>query len=59
LQNAKDSVTDDTRKVNVALIFNNNRVSFMHNGNPFTEHDIRGLINQISSKQADQKNHRH
>lgn len=54
LQNAKDSVADDTREVNVALIFDNTKVIFMHNGNHFTEHDIRGLINQISSKEVEE-----
>ena len=54
LQNAKDSVADDTREVNVALVFDNKKVSFMHNGNHFTEHDIRGLINQISSKEVEE-----
>lgn len=54
LQNAKDSVADDEREVNVALIFENDKVSFLHNGNHFTEHDIRGLINQISSKEVEE-----
>ena len=54
LQNAKDSVADDAREVNVALVFDNTKVSFMHNGNHFTEHDIRGLINQISSKEVEE-----
>lgn len=32
---------------------NGNKVTFSHNGNHFTEHDIRGLINQISSKEVE------
>ncbi len=54
LQNAKDSVADDKRQVNVTLSYKNNEVIFMHNGNHFTEHDIRGLINQISSKEVEE-----
>jgi hypothetical protein len=54
LQNAKDSVADDTRKVDVCLIRDGDTVSFLHNGNYFTEHDIRGLINQISSKEVEE-----
>lgn len=54
LQNAKDSVADDTRKVDVCLIRNGDTVTFFHNGNHFTEHDIRGLINQISSKEVEE-----
>lgn len=54
LQNAKDSVADDTRKVDVCLMRNGDTVTFSHNGNHFTEHDIRGLINQISSKEVEE-----
>ena len=52
LQNAKDSIADDIRKVDVVLARNGDEVSFSHNGNHFTEQDIRGLINQISSKEV-------
>lgn len=54
LQNAKDSVADDTRKVDVCLMRKGDTVTFFHNGNHFTEHDIRGLINQISSKEVEE-----
>lgn len=54
LQNAKDSVADDTRKVDVCLMRKGDTVTFLHNGNHFTEHDIRGLINQISSKEVEE-----
>lgn len=55
LQNAKDSVADDPgRSVSVQLEFNESYVEFRHNGPPFTEQDIRGLINQISSKEIEE-----
>ncbi len=54
LQNAKDSIADDTRAVDVCLMRNGDTVTFLHNGNHFTEHDIRGLINQISSKEVEE-----
>jgi hypothetical protein len=54
LQNAKDSVADTNRKVSVQIFFNANNLTFRHNGNHFTEKDIRGLINQISSKEVEE-----
>lgn len=54
LQNAKDSVADTDRKVSVQIILDHNKVEFLHNGNHFTEKDIRGLINQISSKEIEE-----
>lgn len=55
LQNAKDSVADsDTRKVSVEIELNKNSVVFRHNGKHFTEKDVRGLINQISSKEIEE-----
>lgn len=54
LQNAKDSVAeDDSKKISVKIILNEDSVEFKHNGSFFTEKDIRGLINQISSKEAE------
>jgi hypothetical protein len=54
LQNAKDSIADeDERQVAVQLILKDNEVEFRHNGAHFTEQDIRGLINQISSKEIE------
>jgi len=53
LQNAKDSVADtDKRKVSVQIELNQNRVVFRHNGTHFDEQDVRGIINQISSKEV-------
>ena len=54
LQNAKDSVAETGRKVSVQVIYNHDKIEFSHNGNHFTEKDIRGLINQISSKEVDE-----
>ncbi|MGV8964035.1 MAG: sacsin N-terminal ATP-binding-like domain-containing protein [Candidatus Saccharimonadaceae bacterium] len=54
LQNAKDSVADTGRKVSVQIIYNHDKIEFLHNGNHFTEKDIRGLINQISSKEVEE-----
>lgn len=55
LQNAKDSIADtDDRKVAVQIILTDNYVEFKHNGSHFTEQDVRGLINQISSKELEE-----
>lgn len=54
LQNAKDSVAETGRKVSVQVIYKHDKIEFSHNGNHFTEKDIRGLINQISSKEVDE-----
>ena len=54
LQNAKDSVAESERKVSVSIIYDDDRIEFLHNGNHFTEKDIRGLINQISSKEVEE-----
>lgn len=55
LQNAKDSVADfDDRKVSVEIELSERYVEFRHNGGYFTQKDIRGLINQISSKEVDE-----
>ncbi len=55
LQNAKDSIADeDNRSVAIQIELNFEKVEFRHNGTHFTERDIRGLINQISSKEIEQ-----
>lgn len=54
LQNAKDSIAETDRKVSVRIIHKHNEIQFSHNGNHFTEKDIRGLINQISSKEVEE-----
>ncbi len=55
LQNAKDSIAeDDGRTVSVQIELNHGSVEFRHNGTHFTELDIRGLINQISSKETEE-----
>lgn len=54
LQNAKDCVVNSNRKVSVEIELNDNRVEFRHNGTHFSEKDIRGLINQISSKEVEE-----
>jgi hypothetical protein len=55
LQNAKDSIAeDDDRTVSVQIELNEDSVIFRHNGTHFTEQDIRGLINQISSKEVEE-----
>ena len=51
LQNAKDSNLDGT-PVNIRMALDSNRLIFSHTGNAFTELDIRGLINVITSKEA-------
>lgn len=54
LQNAKDSVAETDREVSVRIKYSSDEIEFSHNGNHFTEKDIRGLINQISSKEVDE-----
>ncbi len=55
LQNAKDSIAEyPDRKVAVKIVLEFNKVEFSHNGMHFTEQDIRGLINQISSKEIEE-----
>lgn len=54
LQNAKDSVVDEDRKVDIFLKLTDETVTFSHNGKHFSEQDIRGLINQISSKEIEE-----
>jgi len=50
LQNAKDSISSDSeRTVSIHIELNSDSVVFKHNGLYFTDLDIRGLINQISS----------
>lgn len=54
LQNAKDSIADyPDRKISIQIELNLNSVMFRHNGVFFTEKDIRGIINQISSKETE------
>lgn len=55
LQNAKDSIADyEAGKVAIQIELDNDKVEFRHNGKHFTEKDIRGLINQISSKEVEE-----
>ncbi len=56
LQNAKDSIADSgsDRKVSVEIVLSNDSVIFRHNGTHFTEKDVVGLINQISSKEVEE-----
>lgn len=55
LQNAKDSVADcENRTVAIQIEIDDDKVVFRHNGRCFTEKEIRGLINQISSKEVDE-----
>ena len=55
LQNAKDSIADESdRTVSIQIELNENHVEFRHSGTHFTEQDIRGLINQISSKEVEE-----
>jgi len=55
LQNAKDSIAeDDDRTVSIQIELDRNSVTFRHNGNHFTSHDVIGLIDQISSKEVEE-----
>ena len=55
LQNAKDSVAiEDERKVSVQIKLYDGKIIFKHNGRRFTEKDVRGIINQISSKEIEE-----
>lgn len=53
IQNAKDSVANENESVDIIIEIKTDSLKFMHNGAPFTELDVRGLINQISSKELD------
>jgi hypothetical protein len=55
LQNAKDSIAeDDDRTVSIQIELDRNSVTFRHNGNHFTDQDVVGLIDQISSKEVEE-----
>ncbi len=55
LQNAKDSISDnEASTVSIQIELNGESVIFKHNGSYFKELDIRGLINQISSKEVEE-----
>jgi hypothetical protein len=55
LQNAKDSIAeDDDRTVSIQIELDRNSVMFRHNGNHFTDQDVVGLIDQISSKEVEE-----
>jgi hypothetical protein len=55
LQNAKDSIAEEqNRVVSVQIELDADTVEFRHDGKYFTEQDIRGLINQISSKEVEE-----
>lgn len=52
LQNAKDSIAaTHTRKVAIKVEYHSTYLKFSHNGSHFTDLDIRGIINQLSSKE--------
>lgn len=58
LQNAKDSVSAfDEKRVAVKIEYDQNSLKFSHNGIHFTELDLRGIINQISSKEVAEEEH--
>lgn len=54
LQNAKDSIAEDNRRVSVQIKLDENSVEFKHNGTHFTAQDVIGLISQISSKEVEE-----
>lgn len=54
LQNARDSIVGTDREcVSVQIKLSDSELIFRHNGAPFTQKDLRGLINQISSKEVE------
>ena len=54
LQNAKDTISeDDNRKISVQVLLKKESVEFRHNGDFFSEDDILGLLNQITSKEPE------
>ncbi|OHT02194.1 hypothetical protein TRFO_30820 [Tritrichomonas foetus] len=56
IQNAKDTRANDPfqRKVDVRVIIKNNYVKFKHNGAPFHNNHLLGLILKLSSGKRDQ-----
>lgn len=57
MQNAKDSILNES-KVNVNITINNDGLIFEHDAGVFTELDVRGIINQITSKENISKTER-
>jgi hypothetical protein len=55
LQNAKDSIAgNDNRIISIQIELDKNSVTFRHNGTNFTNQDVIGLIDQISSKEVEE-----
>ncbi|HEY4289166.1 MAG TPA: hypothetical protein VGN00_18820 [Puia sp.] len=52
LQNAKD-VKNIYRKVSIQISYGEDRLSFSHNGDPFSEDDLISLVQQVSSKDSE------
>ena len=52
LQNAKD-VRNIYRKVSIQISYGKDRLSFSHNGDPFSENDLISLAQQVSSKDSE------
>lgn len=55
LQNAKDSVDENFKQqIKIKIEYGSDFVKFSHNGLYFTELDLRGLINVITSKEVEE-----
>ncbi|PGN45099.1 sacsin N-terminal ATP-binding-like domain-containing protein [Bacillus thuringiensis] len=54
IQNASDCTPRDS-KINISLEITNNRISFSHDGTPFSYKNLQSLITQVSTKQQSEE----
>lgn len=54
IQNASDC-TPDGKKININLEINNERITFSHDGMPFTYNNLQDLITQVSTKEESEE----
>lgn len=54
MQNAKD-VPNRFGSVSIDVVLSHDKLTFSHNGNPFTVNNLTGLVQQVSSKHSDNK----
>ncbi|MCR8928842.1 ATP-binding protein [Priestia megaterium] len=54
IQNASDCTPKD-KKIDIKIVYSNNKIIFSHNGLPFSYRNLLDLITQISSKQSSEE----
>lgn len=55
IQNAKDVKKSESGGVSIIIKYTDNKLSFSHNGKPFTMHNLISLVQQVSSKNSTNK----